>query len=298
MTGKIIGVANMKGGVGKTATVVMLAEALAAAERKPVLVIDVDAQANASLCLAGDEKLTALIRDGRTLDAFLDDHFLGAEKTKFSECIHFSVSDVWHGSDQLPVSLLASSPELRLLEREIIIALTERKLGFNAIVGHLFRLLNKQLKAPENQFAYVLIDCAPGISALTEASIRLADLVIVPTIPDYLSTAGLQAFCNSFWKGSRLARPVTNGAMKPHVLITRRRQTREHHTYVEKMRNESHAKEPSFVTFKTEVPEATAIAEALGKTGTMPTLNNKWGAALMPVLSGLVKETKEALNGA
>jgi chromosome partitioning protein len=144
----------------------------------------------------------------------------------------------------------------------------------------------------------VLIDCAPGISALTEASIRLADLVIVPTIPDYLSTAGLQAFCNSFWKGSRLARPVANGSTKPRVLITRRRQTREHHLYVEKMRNERRADEPAFVTFKTEVPETTAIAEALGKTGTMPTLTNKWGAAIVPVLNGLGNETREALNGA
>jgi chromosome partitioning protein len=66
----------------------------------------------------------------------------------------------------------------------------------------------------------------------------------------------------------------------------------------ERYANERYAKEPSFVTFKTEVPEATAIAEALGKTGTMPTLTNKWGAAVMPVLIGLVKETKEALRGA
>jgi hypothetical protein len=68
--------------------------------------------------------------------------------------------------------------------------------------------------------------------------------------------------------------------------------------YVEKMRNERCADEPAFVTFKTEVPEATAIAEALGKTGTMPTLTDKWGAAIAPVLDGLVKETREALNGA
>jgi cellulose biosynthesis protein BcsQ len=230
------------------------------------------------------------------LDAFLDDHLLGGKKLTFSHCIHGSVSNVTHLGQPLLVSLLASSPNLRLLERDIVIALTEQKKGFNAIVGHLYGLLQRQLK--QTKFAYVLIDCAPGISALTEASIRLADLVIVPTIPDFLSTAGLQAFCNSFWKGSRWVKPAVKNSSKPRVLITRKRETKEHHHYTDRMRAERSRPEPSFSIFRLEIPEAIAIAQALGKTEGAPTLTNKWGAPVIPVLNGLVKETKEALNGA
>ncbi|XSG82596.1 MAG: ParA family protein [Methyloligella sp. ZOD6] len=297
MAAKIIAVANMKGGVGKTSTVAMLAEALAATENARVLVIDVDAQANASLVLAGDAVLTELIENKQTIDGFLDDYYLGEKKLPLVDCIRRNVSDVSHGAEQLSVSLLASSPELRLLEREIMVALTEKGLGLNAVISRLARLLENQLSKLSRRFDYIIIDCAPGISAITEASLRIADLVIVPTIPDFLSTAGLQAFCNSVWKGSRFGKGVAKEGVQPYVLVTRKRETREHHRFTNEMQNERYKAEPSFKLFKTQIPERTRIAEALGRTGSEPTFTNKWGPEVLPVLESLAKETKEAVHG-
>jgi chromosome partitioning protein len=297
MAGKIIAVANMKGGVGKTATVVMLAEALAA-EGASVLVVDVDAQANASLVLAGDHQLAELIRARRTIDGYLDEYFLGSKSFNLSDCILEHASDVTHAAQPLDISLLASSPELRLLEREIVAALTEHGIGFNAVIGKLSRLLSAQLERLGQRYDVVLIDCAPGISVITEAALRIADVVIVPTIPDYLSTAGLQAFANSVWKGSRFGKSVGKEGMQPYVLITRRRQTREHHRYADEMHNERYKSEPAFKLMRTQIPERTSVAEALSKTGESPSFTNKWAPDMMPVLEGLAKETKEALHGA
>ncbi len=297
MTGKIIAVANMKGGVGKTATVVMLAEALAA-EGASVLVVDVDAQANASLVLAGDHQLAQLIRERRTIDGFLDDYFLGDKKRSLADCIEERASDVTHGPNPLDISLLAASPELRLLEREIVATLTEHGIGFNAIIGRLSRLIAGQLEKLDGRYEFILIDCAPGISVITEAALRLADVVMVPTIPDYLSTAGLQAFCNSVWKGSRFGKSVGSNGVMPYVLATRRRETREHHRFTEEMQNERYKPEPSFKLFKTFIPERASVAEALATTGKAPSFTNKWSPEMMTVLEGLAKETKEALHGA
>lgn len=298
MTGKVIAVANMKGGVGKTATVVMLAEALAAEDGKPVLVIDLDAQANSSICLAGDERLTSLIHEGLTIDAFLDDFLLGSRRITFAECIQSPISDVSHRGKKLPVALLASSPALRLLERELIFKLTQLRFGLDAVVGRLLLLMRDELARSARSYEYVLVDCPPDISALTEVSIRLADLVIVPTIPDFLSTFGLQAFCNSLWKGPLAERTSLPRPKKlPHVLMTRKRPTKEHARIAQIIRNERLANDPAFVPLSIEIPESAAIAEALGKAGTEPAFTNKWGQNVVPILGKLVEETKEKLNG-
>src|SRR5262245_49429568 len=72
MPARIITVVNMKGGVGKTTTVIALSETLAANDNANVLVIDLDAQASASYSIAGDQILSELIQNDRTIDAYFE----------------------------------------------------------------------------------------------------------------------------------------------------------------------------------------------------------------------------------
>jgi chromosome partitioning protein len=294
MSTKIIAVANMKGGVGKTATVVSLAEAMAAAGNR-VLVIDLDPQANASICLAGEKLLATLTTRNATIEGFLESHLLGKKNITFSDCIRNNVSTVSHLNKQLSISLLPSSPELRHFEQKIIHDLTERKMSWTNIIKGIQGLMSGQLSRQRNSFDVILIDCAPGISVLAEVSIRLADLIIIPTIADFLSTFGLQTFCAAL--SERGLVPSTRRATKrPYVLITRRRQVRIQEDTAEKLRNEALAPKPAFEVFKTEIPEAVAIADALSQADRYPIFTRKWGPVVAPLLSDLVREIGDSLN--
>ncbi|WP_022720121.1 ParA family protein [Rhodopseudomonas sp. B29] len=295
MSAKIIAVANMKGGVGKTATVVSLSEALAASGKK-VLVIDLDAQANASICLAGDSMLASLISRRATIEGFLENHLLGEQTMSFADAIRNNISNVTHLNKQLTISLLPSSPELRSFEQRIIYELTSKKWSWEQIVDGLFAVMKKQLDRTRKDFDYVVLDCAPGISVLTEVSIRLADLVIVPTIADFLSTFGLQNFCITLSDRGLKAR-IRRPSMPPQVLVTRRRKVNIQEDTVLKLRNEHTAAKPSFSVFDTEIPEAVAVADALSKIDSFPSFSQKWGPVVTPLLADLVNEVEGVLDG-
>jgi chromosome partitioning protein len=294
MSAKIVAVANMKGGVGKTATVVSLAEALAASGYR-VLVIDLDPQANASICLAGDSLLATLISRDATIEAFLVNNLLGNKRIAFADCIRNSVSNVSHLNQPLSISLLPSSPNLRHFEQKIIHDLTQRKMSWSEIIKGLFAVMSGQLSKTRKAFDFILIDCAPGISVLTEVSVRLADLIIVPTIADFLSTFGLQTFCIAL-SNRGLAEGLRKTSRQPHVLITRRRQVKIQSQTAEKLRNEATAPKPAFHVFTTEIPESVAVANALSQIDQFPIFTQKWGPTVSPLLSDLVREIGETLN--
>jgi chromosome partitioning protein len=299
MKGKVIAVANMKGGVGKTATVIGLAEALAARGAE-TLVVDLDPQANASICLAGDEFLRTIIESGNTIDGFIEDFFIKRQKDATLESrIRTNISNVSHLGRQLPLSLLASSSELRLVERDLIFSLTRMGMSLERVVEALYAIIKEQLKATRKSYEYILIDCAPGISVMTEVSIRLANLVIVPTIPDFLSTYGLNSFCSNLWSGPVADRSNLKKPKKPpHVLITRRRPIREHEKTSARLRAEAGKENATFSVFATEILERAAIAEALGKIDIHPTFSQKWRDGADIMLADLVKEVREVLHGA
>jgi chromosome partitioning protein len=229
----------------------------------------------------------------------MEDFLLQGREKKFDECIRDQISSVTHNNTQLQISLLPSSVELRTLELRLIYTLTKSKFSLDQIVNRIFDLLKQELKRSKRKFDYILIDCPPGISTLTEASIRLADMIIVPTIPDVLSVYGLHAFCNSVWPKTASAASLFKKTKKrklPYVLITRSRPTRMHGDISLELREDTMREDAAFNIFTQDIPERAAIANALGNSSAVITYSNKWGAPVIDIVSSLTNELREAFR--
>ncbi len=219
----VISVVNMKGGVGKTTISVALAEALAVMAKKKVLVIDLDAQASCTFALVGEEGFTDIQVHHRhtqrlfkaflaTLDdrdaAMADDELelpgrqfqifkkkapraADEQAVKMRTLVTKEASFV-DGASRL--HLIGAIPELQLIERDILYRLGRLTQTQDRAEALLAAYLKEKIDEIAPLYDAIIIDCPPGISALTEAAVRATRTVLAPVTPDFLSYMGLQAF--------------------------------------------------------------------------------------------------------
>lgn len=163
--GKIIAIANQKGGVGKTTTTVNLAASLGVLEKK-VLIIDADPQANASSGLGIDVE-SVEIGTYQLLE---------------------------HSNTPQEATIRSSAPNVSVIPAHIDLVAIEIELVDKDNREY---MLKQALEKVKDEYDYILIDCAPSLGLLTLNALTAADSVIIPIQCEYFALEGLGKLLNT-----------------------------------------------------------------------------------------------------
>lgn len=170
--GKIIAIANQKGGVGKTTTAVNLAASLGVLEKK-VLLVDADPQANATSGLGHDTEEVE-IGTYRILEN--------------PDLVHDAILE----TNSPNVELIPAHIDLVAIEIELVEA-TEREYRMRAA-----------LEKVKDSYDYIILDCAPSLGLLTLNALTAADSVLIPIQCEYYALEGLGKLLNTIKSVQRI----------------------------------------------------------------------------------------------
>ncbi|MCX6240052.1 MAG: AAA family ATPase [Bacteroidia bacterium] len=163
--GKVIAIANQKGGVGKTTTAINLAASLAVLEYR-VLLVDADPQANATSGVGFDVRNV---------------------KTSIYECV---VDDV----DPKSIILNTNTPNFDLLPSHIDLVGAEIEM---LNLPNRERVLKQVIDKVSHEYDFILIDCSPSLGLITVNALTAANSVIIPVQCEYFALEGLGKLLNT-----------------------------------------------------------------------------------------------------
>lgn len=173
--GKIIAIANQKGGVGKTTTSINLAASLGVLEKK-VLLIDADPQANAT--------------SGIGIDV---------------ESIEIGTYQLLEHSNTAKEAIIkTTTPNLDIIPAHIDLVAIEIELVDKEAREY---MLKKALVDIKNDYDFILIDCAPSLGLLTLNALTAADAVIIPIQCEYFALEGLGKLLNTIKSVQKIHNP-------------------------------------------------------------------------------------------
>ena len=163
--GKIISIANQKGGVGKTTTAINLAASLAVLEHKTLLV-DADPQANSTSGVGFDPRNI---------------------KTSIYECIINEVNPA-------DIVLATNTPNLYLLPSHIDLVGAEIEM---INLPNREKMMKQVLDKIKDEYEFIIIDCSPSLGLITINSLSASDSVIIPVQCEYFALEGLGKLLNT-----------------------------------------------------------------------------------------------------
>lgn len=163
--GKVISIANQKGGVGKTTSAINVSAGLAVLENK-VLLIDADPQANATSGLGFDPKNI---------------------RTSIYECIV-------DGVNPADAILHTKTPNLDILPAHIDLVGAEIEM---INMENRERMMRKVVRQLKDQYDFIIIDCSPSLGLITVNSLTASDSVLIPVQCEYFALEGLGKLLNT-----------------------------------------------------------------------------------------------------